>query len=74
MGQQERHRARGDTMLGHRQAPNSHLGIPEGHLPGTGQMAPRSWVGEFGEQGRGKQGFGGPEWADIAWMGDTGSR
>lgn len=60
-------------MLGHRQAPNSHLGNPEGHLPGTGQMAPRSWVGELGEQGRGRQGSGDPEWADTACMGTLGA-
>ena len=64
---------RGNNVLGGRQAPNSHLGIPEGHLPGTGQMAPRNGVGESGEQGRGtpcldRERSGDPECADSAWM------
>ena len=39
-------------VLGDRQAPDSHVEIPEGHLPETGQMTPRSAGHESGEKGR----------------------
>ena len=39
-------------ILGDRQAPDSHVEIPEGKLPGTGQMTPRSAGCESGKKGR----------------------
>lgn len=54
-------------------SPKLPLGDPEGHLPGTGQMAPRNGVDESGEQGKGtpcpdRERSGDPECADSAWM------
>lgn len=39
-------------VLGDRKTPDSHVEIPEGHLPGTGRMTPRSAGRESGKKGR----------------------
>lgn len=58
-------------VLGDRQAPDSHVEIPEGHLPETGQMTPRSAGRESGEKKHTTPGqsSGDPECADSAWTG-----